>query len=202
MLQIALNLFIAVLSKRERNPSGDVSRRVGVSLSALDISLSKAETQADVTSFELSHMTTSIIKPIYKSILRWTTDLITDLNALGTLPLIEYESWESRFDENTLPQTTLLGIDGFSFSENRGLWEISFALGLSSHKDANLLHEIDILDEIQIRTGEGSKIPLLEMNLGEEVSELNIFTWQLLPMAQSELRNYRTIGIEAHRTGS
>lgn len=147
-------------------------------------------------------MKPSILNPIYKSIIRWTTDLIDELNALGTLPEIEYQSWESRFDENKLPEKTLLGIDGFSFSENNGLWEISFALGLSSFRDANLLDEADILDEIQRRTGEHEKIPLRDMTLGEEVNELVITTWQLLPMAQSELRNYRTIGIEAHRTGA
>lgn len=143
----------------------------------------------------------SVIEPVYKSILRWTTDLIEELNATGQYPALEYQPWESRSDENTLPQKTLLGIDGFSFDENDGRWLVAFAFGLSSYRDENLLSEVELLDALHRRTGKGSKIPLLEMELGEQINELVVTDWQLLPMAQSELRNYRTVGVEVKRTG-
>jgi len=145
---------------------------------------------------------TPIVAPIYKSIVRFITDMIDELNATGLYPQVQYIDWESRNDETKLPQVTLLGPDGFSFSEDNGLWTISFALGLSSFRDANLLNEIELLDAIQQKCGEQRKVPLLEMVNGDQVNELVVTTWQLLPMAQSDLRNYRTIGMELKRTGT
>lgn len=141
-----------------------------------------------------------IILPVYKSIIRSITDMISDFNDGGDLPQLQYQDWESRADESKLPQESLLGLDGFSFSENNGLWLISYALGLSSYRDANMLNEMAIIDRIQERMGEKKKIRLLEMDFGSEISELVVSDWQLLPMSQSELRNYRTIGMELKRT--
>lgn len=146
-------------------------------------------------------MKPGIIEPIYKSIVRWTTDLIEELNATGDYPQLEYHDWENRADENKLPVGALLGIDGFSFDENQGLWIIRTAMALSSHRDQNLINEIEIINAIHRRTGVGEKVPLREMVAGEQVSELKVVDWQLMPMAQSLLRNYRTIGMELHRTG-
>lgn len=146
-------------------------------------------------------MKPDLIGPIYKSIVRWTTDLIEELNLTGDFPTLAYQDWENRYDETVLPRGTLLGIDGFSFEENQGLWLLRFALALSSHRDENLHNEIELISAINRRTGEGQKIPLREMVAGEEVSELKVAAWQLMPMTQSLLRNYRTIGIEALRTG-
>lgn len=145
-------------------------------------------------------MRPSIVAPVYKSIMRAASDLIEQWNASHDSPKLYYQDWESRSDEAKLPKATLLGIDGFSFDENEGRWLISFALGLSSFKDANLLNEIEILDWLQREVGQGQKIKLYEMEAGEEISELVVTTFQILPMAQSELRNYRTIGIEMKRT--
>lgn len=143
---------------------------------------------------------TSIVEVIYKSIVRATSDMIDSLNATGQFPLIQYHDWESRGDEAELPKVTLLGIDGFSFKENSGLWLISFAFGLSSYKDANLLNEIEILGWLQQNVGEKKKIKLLNMIDGTEMSELIVTDFSILPMAQSEIRNYRTIGMEVKRT--
>lgn len=142
----------------------------------------------------------SIVAPVYKSIVRATSDMIEELNATGTFPQIIYQDWESRGDESNLPKQTLLGIDGFAFKENSGLWQISFALGLSSFKDANLLIEIEILDWLQRKVGEKKKIKLLDINDGTQVSELVVTDFTILPMSQSEMRNYRTIGMELKRT--
>lgn len=147
-------------------------------------------------------MNPNIVTPVYKSVVRWTTDLIKELNALPGAHQLTYHDWENRADENKLPSTALFGVDGFAFDENQGLWIVRFGLTLSSHRDENLHNEMELLGEIQRRTGTGCKVPLREMVAGEQVSELKVVDWQLMPMGQSLLRNYRVIGIEVHRTGA
>lgn len=147
-------------------------------------------------------MSAHLVTPIYKSVIRHIVDLIEELNADGSYGTISYHNWESRGEEQSLPQHTVIGLDGFSFKENGGLWLIRFALAVSSYRDANLLNEIELLDHLQWRMGEGEKVNLLEMTLGEKVNELVVTDFEILPMAQSELRNYRTIGMELKRTGT
>lgn len=148
-------------------------------------------------------MKPSVIEPVYKSIMRHVTDLIDELNSLGTFSdEIQWHNFESRNDENDLPKTTLLGLDGFSFDENQGFWIIRVALAISSYRDLNLLDEIELIDAIHRRLYEGAKIKLLEMTDADEVNELVVTNFVMLPMAQSELRNYRTIGMEIKRTGT
>jgi len=142
-----------------------------------------------------------IIAPLYKSIVRRTSDLIDEMNATGRYPPLAYQDWESRGDENALPRMTLLGVEAFGFEENRGLWLIRFGLGISSFRDANLLNEVEMISYLQTRMGEGCKVPLLD-SLGLLESELVVTEFQMLPMSASELRNYRTIGIELKRTGT
>lgn len=146
-------------------------------------------------------MSSPLIAPIYKSVIRATVDLIAELNALGDFSLITYHNWESRGDENALPKNTLLGIEGFSFDKNKGLWLVRYALGLSSHRDQNLINEIEIVDEMEQRMGEGNKIKLRNLTSGNEVNELVVTEFQVMPMGQSEIRNYRVIGMELNRTG-
>lgn len=145
---------------------------------------------------------TSIVTPIYKSVVRAIVDFIEELNDDGSFGLITYHDWESRGEEENLPTNTLLGLDGWSFDENLGRWIIRFSLALSSYRDTNLLNEIDLLDRLHLRFGEKQKIALLEMTGGDEIAELMISVFQLLPMGQSQWRNYRSIGIELMRTSS
>jgi len=144
----------------------------------------------------------SIVTPVYKSVIRFLTDFIAELNADGSFGVIQYHDWESRGEEENLPLNTLLGLDGFSFDENLGRWIIRFSLALSSYRDTNLLNEIDLLDRIHQKMGEKQKVPLLEMTAGDEVGELMVSAFQILPMGQSQWRNYRAIGIELLRTSS
>jgi hypothetical protein len=132
--------------------------------------------------------------------MRHVTDTIDELNARGTHGFLEWHNFESRNDENELPKHTLVGLDGFSFDENGGLWAIRVALAVSSYRDLNLLDEIELIDAIHGYFYEGAKIKLLNMDNGDEVSELVISNFSMLPMAQSEIRNYRTIGLEVKRT--
>lgn len=145
-------------------------------------------------------MKKSVVAPIYKSIVRHLKETIDELNALGVFRQIDFHNFESRNDENDLPKNTLLGIDGFAFSENGGLWIVRFALAVSSYRDMNLHEEIEIIDELHRRLSGGEKIKLLNMADGQEVSEMVVTDFEILPMAQSELRNYRTIGMEIKRT--
>ncbi len=145
---------------------------------------------------------TSIITPVYKSIIRAAVDMIDELNAGQKYGEVGYHNWESRGEENKLPSTTLIGLDGFGFNENQGLWLIRFAMGVSSFRDFNLMHEIEMIDDVHQRFGEGKKVNLLDMDNGDIVNELVVTDFDMLPMAQSQLRNYRTIGLELKRTGT
>lgn len=143
-----------------------------------------------------------IVAPVYKSIVRWIGDTVEELEETGGFPPMQYQDWESRGDENKLPMTTLVGMDGFSFDENDGLWIVRFAVAVSSFRDAGLLNEIELISALHRRMGQGSKVPLREMELGEQINELLVSDWELAPMAQSSLRNYRTIGMTVLRTGT
>lgn len=139
---------------------------------------------------------------IYKSLVRSTVDMIAEIKTITGNQNIQYHDWDSRADENKLPEKTLIGVEGFMFDENRGLWITRFSLALSSHRDANLLNEIEILDIIFERFGEGQKVNLLNPDTGVLISELVSSAFSVSPMAQSPFRNYRTISIEMLRTAN
>lgn len=145
----------------------------------------------------------SPIPSIYKSTIRAVNDMITQLNTESIIDkTIQYHNWESRGEEAKLPTTTLIGLDGFSFDENNGLWLVRTALAISSYLDANLLDEIVLIGRIHDFFGKDKKIPLRELTAGGVVSELVVTDFRMMPMAQSEIRNYRTIGLELNRTGA
>lgn len=144
----------------------------------------------------------SVITPAYKSIVRATVDMIEELNVSQRWGEIAYHNWESRGDENELPRATLIGIDGFGFNENEGRWMIRYAMGISSFRDFNLVKEIEMIDAVHAYFGQGKKVKLLDMDTGDVVNELVVSDFDVLPMAQSQLRNYRTIGLELLRTGT
>lgn len=128
--------------------------------------------------------------------------MIKDLNETSLYGVIQYHNWEERGPEKDLPESTLIGLEGFSFDENEGRWLIRYALGVSSYMDANLLREIELLGAVHERLRQGNKINLLELSNGQVAGELVISDFRLMPMSQSELRNYRVIGMELLRTGT
>lgn len=137
---------------------------------------------------------------IYKSVVRSVNDLIKDIQA--TTPDLRYWTWESRLDEDQLPRVPLIGVNGFAFEENRGLWRIQFGITVSSIDDANLLEEADLIDKIHERFGENQKISLRDPDDASIMNELVSVDFQVAPMGQTQMRNYRTIGIEVLRTGT
>lgn len=143
----------------------------------------------------------SPLTPIYKSLVRHVTDLIDDLNASGDYG-IQYHAWETRGEEDSLPKTTLMGLDGFQFEENTGLWVIRCSITVSSYQDATLFKEFEVLDGIFDWFGEKKKVPLRDMDTGDEESQLVVTAFEVAPMAQTLLRNYRTVPIELKRTSN
>lgn len=143
----------------------------------------------------------SPLTPIYKSLMRHVTDLIDDLNSRGDYG-IQYHAWETRGEEDKLPLATLMGLDGFHFEENSGLWVVRCSITVSSYQDVSLFDEFEILDGIFDWFGEKKKVPLRDMNTGEEENQLVVTDFEVAPMAQTLLRNYRTVPLELKRTSN
>lgn len=130
------------------------------------------------------------------------SDTVEALNSDGRFGLVSYHNFEERAKENEMPQHTLLGTDGFSFDENGGLWLIRFALAVSTFRDYNLLNEVDLVEFLHERFGEEKKIDLRDPTTGSVYSQLRVSQFRVMPMGQSEYRNYRVIGLELQRTSS
>jgi hypothetical protein len=139
---------------------------------------------------------------IYKSIVRSVIDAIEELNADGSFGVVSYHNFEERSKEKDMPAHTLLGTDGFSFDENSGLWMIRLALAVSTYRDYNLLNEVDLIEFLHERFGEQKKVSLRDPATGDIYSELRVSQFRVMPMGQSEYRNYRVIGLELQRTSS
>lgn len=101
-----------------------------------------------------------------------------------------------------MPRQPLLGVNGFSFDENNGMWLIRSGLTLSTVDDANLFIEADMLDMIHERFGERKKIFLRNPDSGDVINELMTAHFEIMPMGQTTARNYRSVGIELLRTGT
>lgn len=139
---------------------------------------------------------------LYKSVVRAVGDLIKDIQSTMPDQAIEYWSWENRADEDQLPRVPLLGVNGFNLHENLGLWIVRFGITLSTVDDANLLLEADLIDMIHDRFGEHKKISLRDPIDASVISELVSVNFEVLPMGQTQVRNYRSVGIEVRRTGT
>lgn len=138
---------------------------------------------------------------IYKSVVRAVNDLIKEIKST-TGQDFRYWDWESRLDEDKMPRECLIGVNGFSFDENLGLWLVRFGITISTVDDANLLLEAEIIDVIHERFGEKQKIALRDPENAEVINELASVAFEVLPMGQTQMRNYRSVGIEVLRTGT
>jgi hypothetical protein len=139
---------------------------------------------------------------VYKSVVRAVNDLVKDIQSTMPDQRARYWTWESRDDEDKLPRDMLVGVNGFAFDENLGQWLIRFGISISTVDDANLLTEAEIIDMTHDLFGEKKKIALLDPDDASVTNELVSVHWEVLPMVQTQLRNYRSIGVELRRTGT
>lgn len=139
---------------------------------------------------------------LYKSVLRATNDMIKDIQSTTGDQTITYWSWENRADEDQMPRDPLIGLNGFQFEENGGLWIIRFGVTLSTVDDANLLLEADMIDVVHEWFGEKKTIKLRDPENGDYINDLVSVDFEVSPMGQTQLRNYRTISVEVRRTGT
>ena len=140
---------------------------------------------------------------LYKSVLRSVNDLVKDIQS--TTPSqadIQVWSWENRVDEDKMPRVPLIGLNGLHLHENGGLLIISFGITLSTVDDANLHDEADVIDVIHKHFGEHKKVLLRDPDTGDVFNELVSVDCEVMPMGQTQMRNYRPIGIEVRRTGT
>lgn len=141
------------------------------------------------------------ISNIYKSLVRHMVDTVQSIEQKGISTGIRYHDWDSRGDESELPPVDLIGLAGWTFREDRGLWVINAGITISTINDDNLFREIALIDEIHDIWGEQCVIPLRD-DAGYEASQLMVDEFELLPSGQSEKRNYRPIGLTLMRTNA
>lgn len=141
---------------------------------------------------------------IKQSVVRAIVEMIEEIEATAPTLNPKYQSWENRLDEDKLPRQLLIGLNGYSWEENGGLWTIRFGITISTVDDANLINEDEVIDIIHEHFGEKKKVALVALvdEVVEEFNELVSVDFQVLPMTPTQMRNYRTIGIELKRTGT
>jgi hypothetical protein len=139
---------------------------------------------------------------LYKSVVRATNDLVKDIKSTTGDQTLRYWAWEDRVDEDKMPRVPLMGVNGFTLDENNGLWIVRFGVTISSIDDANLLEEADMIDAIHDVFGEKKTFPLRDPDTGDIVNDLVSVKFEVFPMGQTQVRNYRSVGIEIRRTGT
>lgn len=141
------------------------------------------------------------ISNIGKSIMRHLMDSIDQIRADDIAPTLEYYAWDSRGEEAELDAVDLIGLAGWTFRENGGLWEIHCGFTLSTINDENLFREMDVIDALHNAFGEDCKIPMRDDN-GDEYTQLVVKEFEMLPAGHSEKRNFRPIGLTLKRTSN
>ena len=141
------------------------------------------------------------LSSIYKSLTRHLMDTIEDVKSAG-IATPAYYAWDSHGDDTEIDAVDLMGLAGWTFEENGGLWKIHVGITVSTINDQNLFREIDIIDAIHDRWGEGAIVPMLDPDTGDEYTQLVVNHFEMLPAGNSEKRNYRPIGLELLRTSN
>lgn len=141
------------------------------------------------------------ISNVGRSLMRAVVDVIDDCIASGVSPNLTYYAWDSRGDEAELPTEDLIGLSGWTFKENNGLWDVFMGITLSTYADENLFREMQIIDMIHDRLGERQTVPLFDDD-GNEYTQLGVFDFEMMPAGHSEKRNFRPIAMELKRTAN
>lgn len=143
------------------------------------------------------------LESLYKSLIRHVQATITAVKAEGISTNLAYYAWDSRGEVSEADHTDLIGLAGWSFKENGGLWEVRSGLTLSTYNDVNLFREIKIMNVIHNFWGEGAKVPMVDKDTGVEFTQMVVSDFDMLPGGGgAEQRNYRPVGIELLRTSS
>ena len=142
------------------------------------------------------------LSSIYKSLIRHVRDMIDDIRDSGVSPGLKYYAFDSRGEEAEVENDDLVGLAGWTFDENRGLWLIRCGINVSTIFDRNLLREIEIVDKIHDWFGEDQIVPLRDPDTGEEYTQLVVKHFEMAPTLQSEKRNYRPVSLELLRTST
>lgn len=142
------------------------------------------------------------ISSVYKSLVRHVVDTVDTIKLEGISPDLTYYAFDSRGEQAELETVDLIGLAGWSFNENRGLWVIRAGINISTINDENLMREIEIIDALHDVFGEDCVIPLRDPVTGNEYTQLVVKEFELMPASYSEKRNYRPIGLELLRTSN
>lgn len=142
------------------------------------------------------------ISGVYKSLVRHLMDTIDVIKSGGASSDLSYFAFDSRGEAAELEATDLIGLAGWSFNENGGLWEIHAGFTISTINDENLFREIAIVDAIHDAFGEDCVIPMRDPTTGQEYTQLVVTEFEMMPAGQSEKRNYRPIGLTLRRTSN
>jgi len=141
------------------------------------------------------------ISNVGKSLMRHLMDTIDAVKAADVSPGLEYYAWDSRSDEAELSEVDLIGLAGWTFKENRGLWDVYAGITISTINDENLFREMAIIDAVHDMFGDDCVIPMRDDN-GDEYTQLVVHEFEMLPAGNSEKRNYRPIGLQLKRTSN
>lgn len=141
------------------------------------------------------------ISNIGKSLMRQIMDTIDQIKADGYSEDLTYYAWDSRGEEAELVEADLIGLAGWTFKENRGLWEVHAGITISTVNDENLFREMAIVDAIHDMFGEECVVPMRD-EAGDEYTQLTVAEFEMLPAGNSEKRNFRPIGLQLKRTSS
>lgn len=149
-------------------------------------------------------MTTFKLESVYKSLIKKIQEIITEIRDEDVSQDLQYHAWDSRGAVTELPDTDLVGLVNWSYSENGGLPIIEGGLILSTLYDENLFKEVKILDILRdhcVKEDHYLQWPLLD-DTGEEYGLLTITEFEVLPSGRSEVRSTRHIGIEFIKTSN
>lgn len=141
---------------------------------------------------------------VYTCLVSKVKEIISELKTQGISENIEYMAWDARQDTNTeLPNTDLIGLADWTFSESDHMPEIECVILLSVVNDSNLFREIEIANVIRNKCVHVSRPEYLVWTVrdidNKPFSQLTVTDFTMLPSGESEARTVRQFGISLKR---
>jgi hypothetical protein len=151
-------------------------------------------------------MSSFSLESVYKSIIRRIELIRQEMMAQGVSDAMEYYAWDSRGDTTELPNHDLIGLIGWSFTENEGLPVVQAGILVSMVMDMNQFREVKAMDIIRNAfvgpNGDYKTIPLVDPTTGIEIDLMQISDFEIMPAGRSEIRSTRNIGLELIRVSN